>query len=79
MSAWVYSGCTLDELRNPSSAHRTDITDEILNLTDVLVAGPFELDKKDITLAWRGSSNQKVIDMAHTRAASYQKICEYGR
>lgn len=79
MSAWVYSGCTLDELRNPSSAHRTDITDGILSLIDVLVAGPFELGKKDITLAWRGSSNQKVIDMARTRAASYRKICEYGR
>lgn len=79
MSAWVYSGCTLDELCNPSSAHRTDITDGILSLIDVLVAGPFELGKKDITLAWRGSSNQKVIDMARTRAASYRKICEYGR
>lgn len=79
MSAWVYSGCTLDELRNPSSAHHTDDTDEILDLIDVLVAGPFELDKKDITLAWCGSSNQKVVDMARTRAASYRKIYEYKR
>lgn len=77
MSTWVYSGCTLDELRDPSSTHHTDDTDEILSLIDILVAGPFELDKKDITLAWCGSSNQKVIDMTRTRAASYQKIYEY--
>lgn len=67
----------MDELRDPSSTHHTDETDEILSLIDVLVAGPFELDKKDITLAWCGSSNQKVIDMARTRAASYQKTYEY--
>lgn len=36
---------------------------KILNLADILVDGPFIQEKKDITLKWRGSSNQRVIDL----------------
>lgn len=35
----------------------------MLSLLDVLVDGPFKEEKKDITLAFRGSRNQRVIDM----------------
>ena len=35
---------------------------DILNLIDILVDGQFEIDKKDLNLKWRGSSNQRVID-----------------
>lgn len=67
-SIWMYSGCTWEELSGsiPDAAHRTDATDEILSLIDVLVAGPFEIDKKDISLKYRGSSNQQVIDVKAT-------------
>ena len=40
---------------------------ELLNEIDVLVDGPFIEAERDLTLAFRGSSNQRVIDMAKTR------------
>lgn len=77
-SVWMYSGCTWDELAGdiPDAPHRTAETDELLHLVDVLVAGPFEMDKKDISLRYRGSSNQQVIDVAETlgRPSSKQPV-----
>ena len=64
---WVYTGCVLEELRaSPSqpsqpSRWRTEVTDEFLAMTDVLVDGPFVEDLKDISLRFRGSSNQRII------------------
>lgn len=63
---WVYSGYTLeDELMSESRA-RCEVTDEILSLIDVLVDGEFVLDKKNISLKFRGSENQRIIDMKAT-------------
>jgi anaerobic ribonucleoside-triphosphate reductase activating protein len=39
----------------------------ILNNLDVLIDGPFQMELRDITLPLRGSSNQRVINMAATR------------
>lgn len=65
---WVYSGYTLeDELLRESRA-RTDITDEILSLIDVLVDGEFVLEKKNITLKFRGSENQRIIRLPESLA-----------
>ena len=68
---WVYTGCVLEELipgsrdRNDapplSSRWRTEATDELLSLVDVLVDGPFVEELKDISLQFRGSSNQRII------------------
>ena len=44
------------------------MTDEILSLIDVLVDGKFEEEKKDISLKFRGSSNQRLIDMKLTKS-----------
>lgn len=70
-SIWCYSGYTLEELQGGSRA-RCEVTDELLSLIDVLVDGEFVEAKKDIRLRFRGSSNQRLIDLAKTRAA--QKI-----
>lgn len=59
---WCYTGFTFDELLNNSRA-RTKIIDEILSYIDILVDGRFEIDKKDITLRFKGSSNQRIIDV----------------
>lgn len=51
-----------DELLSPSRA-RCEYTDEMLSLIDVLVDGEFKEDLKNIRLKFRGSSNQRVIDV----------------
>jgi len=61
---WVYTGCVLEtHLKAEGSRWRTEVTDEFLSLIDVLVDGPFVEEKKDISLKFRGSSNQRIIDM----------------
>lgn len=63
---WCYTGYTLEtDLLNESRA-RCEYTDEMLSLIDVLVDGEFVLEKKNISLAFRGSSNQRIIDMPST-------------
>ncbi len=68
-SVWIYSGYTFEELTdiNNSRCHGDD-TAAILSLTDVLVDGEFIIEKKDLTLAFRGSSNQRIIDIPQTLA-----------
>ena len=64
---WMYSGYTYEELTGKVPARcRTDITDELLDMADVLVDGKFEIDKKNITLRFRGSENQRIIDLKKT-------------
>lgn len=58
---WIYTGCTIEELKDTSSRWHTDVTDEILSMTDVLVDGPFIEELKDISLQFRGSSNQRIL------------------
>lgn len=66
---WAFTGFYYDtELLVDGSHPRCEATDEILGMIDVLVDGRFILAKKDITLVYRGSSNQRIIDMIKTRA-----------
>ena len=62
---WIYTGYTWEELQSVygTNTYRNDERQLILKYCDVLVDGRFEEDKKDITLKWRGSSNQRVIDV----------------
>ena len=66
---WAFSGFTLEELQSDGSHHRCEVTDEMLSLLDVLVYGRFVEELKDISLRFRGSSNQRLIDLNATRAA----------
>ena len=52
----------------PGSYSRTEYTDEMLSYIDILVDGRFRLEEKDISLQFRGSRNQRIIDMNATRA-----------
>ena len=65
-TVWCYSGYTYDELTGVSRA-RCEVTDEMLSLIDVLVDGEFVLEKKNISLRFRGSENQRIIDLPKTR------------
>ena len=60
---WCYTGYLFDkELLNPSRAH-TPFTKELLSYIDILVDGEFKFELKDITLRFKGSTNQRVIDV----------------
>ena len=62
---WCYSGYTLEQLTGQSRA-RCEVTDEMLSLVDVLVDGQFVEELKDISLRFRGSSNQRIINLKAT-------------
>jgi len=71
---WAFSGFTYEELTTPGSYCHCQATEEILSMVDVLVDGRFVEELKDISLRFRGSSNQRLIDMNATRQAG-QIIC----
>ena len=55
---WVYSGYTYEQLLRSSEDKK-----KLLDLCDVLVDGPFMILLKDLSLRFRGSSNQRIIDI----------------
>ena len=64
---WCYTGYTLEQALEEGSPCRCDVTDELLSAIDVLVDGRFVEELKDITLKFRGSSNQRIISMKEWR------------
>ncbi len=71
---WVYTGCVYEldllptsgdalgvEVNSPHKRWRTEVTDEFLSMVNVLVDGPFVEALKDISLQFRGSSNQRLL------------------
>ena len=66
-TVWVYTGCVLETELLAESRWRTELTDEFLSLVDVLVDGPFVEELKDISLRFRGSSNQRIIELRKTK------------
>ena len=66
---WAFSGYTFDQLRDAP----------LLPLVDVLVDGPFVEARKDLGLRFRGSSNQRLIDILKTRSAGSVVLWDDGR
>ena len=62
---WIYTGYTWEELNSVygDNVYKNDERQLILKYCDVLVDGRFKEELKDVTLPWRGSSNQRVIDV----------------
>ncbi len=71
---WCFTGDTLDELMT-GGRHHTEVTDRLLDCIDILVDGPWKQELYDITLRFRGSSNQRIIDLNATRAAAAERGC----
>lgn len=67
-SIWLWSGYLFEDILNCNSKLN------ILGYVDVLIDGRFELDKRNISLKYRGSSNQRVIDVVKSR--EFNKIIE---
>ncbi|MBE6940556.1 MAG: anaerobic ribonucleoside-triphosphate reductase activating protein [Ruminococcaceae bacterium] len=76
-TVWCFSGFRLDdELLTDGSYPRCEVTDQMLACIDVLVDGRFDKNLKDISLQFRGSRNQRVIDMNKTRQTGEITIWE---
>ena len=74
---WCYTGDVYDRELVPGGRHYVEgVTDRLLDCIDVLVDGPFIQDLYDITLRFRGSSNQRIIDLAATRASGELTLWE---
>ena len=68
-SIWAFSGYLFDKDILSGRLGPKDITNEFLSYLDVLVDGPFVMEKRDLTLRFRGSSNQRLIDVPKSLAA----------
>lgn len=75
---WAFSGYTYEALCSGTPGPAETIRD-MLALVDVLVDGPFVEAKKDLGLRFRGSSNQRLIDLNKTRAAGEIVLWDDGR
>ncbi len=64
---WLFTGYLYEDLTGKMAEKCPDL-EEILSLVDVLVDGPFIEDQKNLMLLFRGSENQRLIDMNKTRA-----------
>lgn len=68
---WCYTGCVYERDLLPGGKNYTKYTDPFLDCIDVLVDGPFIEEEKNISLAFRGSENQRLIDMKKTRSEGH--------
>ena len=62
-SIWIYSGYTWEELIDPLSFVHTAHTMDILSGINILVDGEYQEEHRNITLPFRGSSNQRILDV----------------
>lgn len=64
---WAFTGYIYDNLLKKEGHPCCEETEEMLSLIDVLVDGPFMEEKKNLALRFRGSENQRLIDLNATR------------
>lgn len=76
---WCYTGYLYDQELLQESRARCECTDEMLELIDVLVDGEFVEALKDISLAFRGSSNQRIIDVKRSLESGEVQLWELQR
>lgn len=87
---WLYSGYTYEELTGQPSKHPrlanpdtglslayTPYTSQILQQLDVLVDGEFDISKKNLSIAFRGSTNQRLIDLSQTIQTNHIVLSDY--
>lgn len=73
-NVWAYSGYTLEQLL-AREGKVGEQTRELLSYIDVLVDGPFIEEKRSLMLKFRGSSNQRLIDLKQTLASGKITLC----
>jgi anaerobic ribonucleoside-triphosphate reductase activating protein len=65
-NVWAFTGYIYDRDLIPGGRKYIGCTDELLSMIDVLVDGPYCEEQKSLMLQFRGSSNQRVIDLPKT-------------
>lgn len=75
-TVWAYTGYTWEQLTSGEYRVSLPETMELLSLIDVLVDGPFIEMKKDLRLCFRGSANQRVINVQSSIAAGQTRQIE---
>lgn len=70
----TYTGYVFEHLLE--NADGENCWKQLLDVTDYLVDGPFELDKRDILLQFRGSSNQRILDVPKSLSAGHAVIAQ---
>lgn len=75
---WCYTGYTYDTDLLEDSRAKCECTQELLSNIDVLVDGEFVEELKDISLQFRGSSNQRIIDVKASLNDGRVKLLEIG-
>ena len=78
-TVWCYTGYTLESDLLSESRARCEVTDEMLSMIDVLVDGEYVEEKRNIRLLFRGSENQRLIDLVKTREARETVLWERSR
>lgn len=69
LNVWCYTGFTFEELMNMSIKNKYIL--DLLNQVDVLIDGRFMMDKKSLDVAFRGSTNQRIIDVKKSLKYGY--------
>lgn len=64
---WCYTGFVYENLIKDGYIKHCDVTNEMLSMIDMLVDGPYVEEKRNIMLTFRGSENQRIIDLNKTR------------
>jgi anaerobic ribonucleoside-triphosphate reductase activating protein len=72
LNVWCFTGYTFEELISDGDEDKR----ELLKRVDVLVDGRFELSRRSLNLRFRGSENQRIIDVKASLACSRAVICE---
>ncbi len=72
LNVWTYTGYTFEQLFNISDPEAK----MLLNLTDVLVDGRFILAERSLGIKWRGSKNQRLIDVKKSLEAGHAVILD---
>ena len=65
LNVWAYTGYTFEKLLEMEN----EAVKELMNEIDVLIDGPFVLSQRSLSIPWRGSKNQRLLDMAQSLAA----------
>lgn len=67
---WCYTGYIYEDIISDNFVRKTPYTKKFIDLIDILVDGPFIEEEKDLTLKFRGSRNQRILNLKEKKSQS---------